>query len=194
MPAAASPGAEEVTASAVIDQFHGALSSAWRDAAKLGFEGRRKIMAPAVARAFDTPTMLRVATGRYWKEFSADQRQALVDAFRAMTTATYAGRFEDYAGQYFETLSETPGRRGRVLVKTRLIKANGDSVAFNYLLRPVGGGWRILDIYLKGTFSELAVRRSEFSSLLAAGGYPRLLASMRDKAAQYQDAGAPAAD
>ncbi len=170
----------------VVERFHDALSRAMQNAQALGFEGRREILAPAVAATFDAPAMVRIATGRYWGRFTEEQRDQLIDAFRRMTIAAYAGRFNDYSGQRFEVLGTQQGRRGRVLVKTRLIKGNGEAVRFNYLLRRKGDQWVILDIYLDGTFSELAVRRSEFASVLKDKGYDGLIAAIEDKIAGYR--------
>ena len=52
-------------------------------------------------------------------------------------------------------------------------------MALNYLLRDFGGAWRVVDVYLSGTVSELASRRAEFTGLLREGGAPRLEAELR---------------
>lgn len=171
-----------------IEVFHGAISKAMHDAQALGYDGRHGIIEPAVAETFDILTMVRAATGRsHWNKFSEQQRTDLLDAFKQMTVAGYAGRFNDYTGQFFETLGEEPGKRNRILVKTRLVRGNGEQVAFNYLMRKKGQGWVILDIYLDGTFSELAVRRSEFSSVLRDKGYQGLMAAIARTTARYRD-------
>ena len=50
-------------------------------------------------------------------------------------------------------------------------------------------GPQIVDIFLTGTISELATRRSEFSAVLQQGGYQALLATLERKTAA-QAAGA----
>ncbi|MFQ5533526.1 MAG: ABC transporter substrate-binding protein [Sphingomonadales bacterium] len=174
--------------SEVIETLHEALITAMRQAQELGYDGRYELLEPTVVAAFDTFTMARVATGRgRWKKLSADQRKALRDAFTQMTVAGYAGRFNDYSGQHFEILDQQPAKRGRILLKTQLIKANGEPVAFNYLMRRKDRGWVILDIYLDGTFSELAVRRSEFGAVLKDKGYDGLLAAIAKTIAKYRE-------
>ena len=37
-------------------------------------------------------------------------------------------------------------------------------------MRPSGGGWKVTDVYLSGTISELATRRSEFGGVLQQSG------------------------
>jgi phospholipid transport system substrate-binding protein len=46
-------------------------------------------------------------------------------------------------------------------------------------MRKTGPGWKVVDVYLDGTISELASRRAEFTSILKAGGPDALVASLR---------------
>jgi len=55
-------------------------------------------------------------------------------------------------------------------------------VELDYLLRKTGDQWRIIDVYLNGTISEMAARRSEYSTVLRDGGAPALVELLRKKA------------
>ena len=105
----------------------------------------------------------------------------LVQTFTRFSIANYAGRFDGYSGQSFETLEQVPSTHGTVLVKTLLNDPGGELVRLNYRLRPVDGGWRIIDVYLNGTVSELALRRSEYSSLIKRNGFKALLAALDER-------------
>ena len=89
--------------------------------------------------------------------------------------ATYANRFDDYSGEKFEVLPEATPASGGVIVQTRLVKGNGEPVTLNYLMRQSGDKWQIIDVFLSGTISELATRRSEFTSILRRDGPDGLL-------------------
>jgi phospholipid transport system substrate-binding protein len=56
-------------------------------------------------------------------------------------------------------------------------------VDIDYLMRRDGDAWRIADVYLSGTVSELAARRSEFSSVMRRQGVDGLIAVLNRKAA-----------
>ena len=127
-------GAESVTRG-VIDQFHRSLISVMTRAHELGFQGRFEALSPEVARAFHIPVMTRIVAGSYWKSFSPDQRAVLVEAFGRMTTATYAIRFDGYSGQRFRIVGEVPSRRKSVIVKSEIVKSDGEAIAINYLMR-----------------------------------------------------------
>jgi phospholipid transport system substrate-binding protein len=46
-------------------------------------------------------------------------------------------------------------------------------------MRKSGPEWRVVDVYLDGTISELASRRAEFTPILKSGGPNALIASLR---------------
>ena len=44
-----------------------------------------------------------------------------------------------------------------------------------------GDGWKIIDVLLDGSISQVAVQRSDFCSLLGSGDAAPLIASLRAK-------------
>jgi phospholipid transport system substrate-binding protein len=50
------------------------------------------------------------------------------------------------------------------------------------MMRPNGESWLISDIYLDGAISEVATRRSEFSTILRNEGIDSLIAALNRKA------------
>ena len=73
-----------------------------------------------------------------------------------------------------------------MLVRNRIVKSDGEAVAINYLARPVGNdGWRLVDTLLDAKYSELATRRSEYSSIVKNQGIDALIRTLNDKAAGY---------
>jgi phospholipid transport system substrate-binding protein len=162
----------------VVERLHGVLLGVMQEAEKLGYQGRHDRLAPVVPELFDLPFMAEKSVGRYWGEADADDRQRLVAVFSRYIVANYASRFDGYDGQQFETLGAEPSARGTMLVRTRLVDPAGENVGLDYRLRDAGGQWRIIDIYLDGKVSELALRRSEYSSLIKREGFEALLAAL----------------
>ena len=171
---------------AVVEDFHDALLGVMREARALGVRGRYDRLRPAMARAYDLPAMARISVGPPWAQLSPAQRDALVTAFSDWSVATYANRFSGYSGETFRTLGEAaaPGGNDR-LVRTQLNRTDGAApVALTYLMRRGEAGWRIVDVYLTGTISEIASRRAEFTGLVREeGGADRLIAELRRRAA-----------
>jgi phospholipid transport system substrate-binding protein len=167
----------------VIEGFHGSLLHIMKDSKRLGYAGRYQELSPVIAQAFNLPMMARVVAGRHWSEFTADQQASLIDAFSRMTTATFASRFKGYSGEKFEVVEEVSVQPSARLVKTQLVKTDGEVIELNYLVREFEDGWRVVDIYLKGTYSELATRRSEYTSVLDRQGLDGLIRTIDGKVA-----------
>ena len=73
--------------------------------------------------------------------------------------------------------------KNTVLVANNLVKASCDVVPLNYLLRESDGSWRIVDVYLDAKYSELALKRSEYSSVVSREGFDALIGIMENKIA-----------
>jgi phospholipid transport system substrate-binding protein len=177
-PAAA---ADADPAVAPIRAFYDALLAAMKQADQLGVRGRYDKLAPVIRSTFDLPAMTRIAVGPEWTTIPPDQQTALQENFARMTIATYANRFDGFSGQSFEVDPEALPRNNGRIVRTRLVRPKEEPVTLNYLMRGAGESWKIVDIYLSGTISELATQRSEFSAILKSGGATALIASLQQQ-------------
>jgi phospholipid transport system substrate-binding protein len=108
-----------------------------------------------------------------------------------LAAATYAARMADFSGEKFETLGTEPASQDTILVHTRIVDAKGASIPLDYRLRNTDSGPRIVDVFYDGTVSELAMRRSEYSSLLKRGGTPALEDALEKKIAEQATAKPP---
>ena len=141
-----------------------------KSASQLGYGGRVDKLTPIVDDVFDTRFMTEKSIGRHWKSITERDQNRLLATFGRYTVANNAGRFNGYTGEEFQTSGEEPSLQGTTLVHTTLIIPEEDDVRLDYRLRPVDGGWKIIDIYLGGTVSELALRRSQYSALIRREG------------------------
>ena len=172
-----------------IDQLYAVLIECLKNADALGLEGRRVKIAPAVAAAYDLPFMAEKILGRHWRELPETDHARWTDAFGRLTVATYAERMTGFTGQRFEVLKIEPSQRGTAVVYTQVVNPKEAPIAINYRMRENGDGWRIIDVYLNGTVSELALRRSEYAAVLQRDGFAKLVASIDQKIVAGQMAG-----
>jgi len=126
-------------------------------------------------------TLGRLSIGPSWAGLSEAQRQQMTESFGRYISAIYADRFDSYDGQKLEVTSEQAAPSG-VMVKSQIVKANGEPVKVDYMMRRNGEGWLISDIYLDGAISEVATRRSEFSTIIRNEGIDGLIAALNRKA------------
>ena len=173
---------ESDPAVARIRAFCDVLLATMKQATALGVKGRYKRLEPAVRTTYDLPAMTRIAVGPPWKTFTPDQQVALTEQFSRMSIATYASRFDDYDGERFEVEPQAEARNANRIVRSRIVLKQGDPVALNYLCHETPDGWKVIDVYLSGTVSELATRRAEFASVLKSGGPQALIDMLRSRA------------
>lgn len=164
-----------------IRAFYDVLLETMKQADKLGVRGRYDKLAPIIRTTYDLPAMTRLAIGPDWNTIPPEQQTALLDSFARRTIATYANRFDGYSGQSFEVEPEVESRNTGRIVRTKIIRPPEFPVTLNYLMRGSGDTWKIVDVYLAGTISELATQRSEFSALLKKGGPAALIESLNQQ-------------
>jgi phospholipid transport system substrate-binding protein len=170
----------------VIEKLHAGMIAVMQSAATTPFEGRAERLAPLLESSFDLDFMARKSLGRSFETLSAEDQKRWIEVFRRFMVANYAGRFTGWSGQQFETLGEDPAAQDTVLVRTRLIDPGAENVDLAYRMREVAGAWRIIDVYLKGTVSELSLRRSDFTAILDRQGFPALVESVEAKIADLR--------
>ncbi len=171
-------------ATAIVTELHDALIGIMKEGDALGYQGRVRTISPVIDRTHDLDTIARLVLGRYWKGLTETERSLFVKTFRDLSIVTYAGQFKEYGGEQFTILSEKPLPRGhRKLVVSRLVKADGEHIAFHYILHQVQRQWKILSISVNGV-SDLALKRTEYGGILKQDGFPTLLQQLQD---QIQD-------
>jgi phospholipid transport system substrate-binding protein len=164
-----------------VQGLYEVLLSTMKNGRTLGQSGRFTQLEPVIRRTFDIPTMARLAVGSSWAGMSGAQRRQVTESFGRYISAIYADRFDSYAGQKLEVTGEQPNAGG-LMVTSQIIKANGEPLKIDYLMRRNGEGWLICDIYLDGAISEVATRRSEFAAILRTDGVDGLIAALNRKA------------
>jgi len=182
-PLAPATAAEEAPRD-IVGRLNAVLMEVMQQADELGFSGRYDRLAPVLSEAFNFPLMARISVGRHWRKLEDSDRDRLVDAFGRMSIATFATRFDGYSGERFEVLGEKPAPRKAILVRNRLIKNDGGAVEINYLLKIAEGRWRVVDVFLDAKYSELAMKRSEYGSVIKNAGFDELIRRLDEKIAK----------
>jgi phospholipid transport system substrate-binding protein len=170
--------AELAGGSGTAQGLYDALLSTMKNGRTLGQSGRFAQLAPVIRSSFDVASMARLSVGTSWSGLSEAQRQEVTESYGRYVSAIYADRFDD--GQKLE-VSEQPAPFG-LMVKSRIIKSNGEPVEVDYVIRQNGESWLIADIYLDSAISEVATRRSEFAAILKTQGIDGLIAALNRKA------------
>lgn len=186
-PASVAPAASSPVPT--IEAFHAGLLAIMKDAKALGFQGRIDKLEPLMGRTFDLEFMASKTVGRHWATLSPADQKRWAETFTRFTTANYAGRFTGFTGEQFVTLGVEDAASNTRLVLTKIIVPGDEDVELNYRVMQEGAGWKVIDVYLNGKVSELALRRSEYASALKRDGFEQLVAQVETKIANLKSKG-----
>jgi phospholipid transport system substrate-binding protein len=171
------------TATKTVEKLNAAIAEMLPQAKELGYAGLFERLKPAMEQAFDFDFMSEKSLGKHWKDLSDQQKKEWGAAFREFAIANYAANLDQNGGKRFELLGEAPDLHDTVLVSGRVIDPAAEPVDLSYRLHDTPKGPRIIDVQLKGTVSELALRRADFTSVVARDGFDALLTTIRSRVA-----------
>lgn len=124
----------------------------------------------------------RLAAGRYWRQATAEQRKALVDAFMGTLIRTYSAAFKQVDSQ--TTLNILPFRgdpeADDVVVRSTLTQSNAPAVAVDYRLENTPDGWRIYDLNVEGIWL-IQNYRNQFAQQISQTGIDGLIRALNQQ-------------
>ena len=179
---AATDGAE--AAKQVVEAFQADLLETMKQGKKLGYQGRYDMISKPVTDSHDVKKISRIVVGKAWKTATDEQKKQWTDVFTQLSIASYAHNFKDFSGESFKYESEEETRRGRIIIHTYFIIPDEKDVKFDYLMSKKGDNWMIINIIANGV-SDLALKRSEYTSILEKKGFDILIAQISDKITNY---------
>ncbi|UOA07207.1 ABC transporter substrate-binding protein [Methylobacter sp. S3L5C] len=172
------------TAKQVVEKFQTELIAVMKNGKQLGYAGRYDKLNVSVSNSHDLTKIARIVVGKEWEKLSEVQQQKLVDVFIRLSIASYAYNFKDFSGEAFVFDSEEETTRGGVVVHSHLIIPDDKPVKFDYMLKEKGDSWRIINIIANGV-SDLALKRSEYTTILQREGFDALITKINEKIDNY---------
>lgn len=176
--------AEEQTARQVVEEFQNELLAIMKQGNALGFSGRYDKLDVLVKKSHDLPKIARIVVGKQWEELTPEQQEKLETVFSRLSVSAYAHNFKDFSGESFNFVSEEETGRGGVVIHTNLVIPGEKDVKFDYMMKKKDDGWRIINIIADGV-SDLALKRSEYTSVLSREGFDALIAKINEKIESY---------
>jgi phospholipid transport system substrate-binding protein len=176
--------ADELSARQVVEEFQNELLTVMKQGKALGFKGRYDKLDLSVRKSHDLPKIARIVVGKQWEELSAEQQTKLETVFSQLSVSAYAHNFKDFSGESFTFLSEEETGRGGVVIHSNLLIPGEKNVKFDYMMKKKDDGWRIINIIADGV-SDLALKRSEYTSVLSKDGFDALIAKITEKIDNY---------
>lgn len=165
-----------------IETLDNALISLMKSAsAKESFQTRYQQLAPVIEQSYNLPLVTQNSVGFLWSTLPAEQQKELVDLFTQFTISSYVSQFDGFGGQKLSVLPDEKPLGEKKIVLTQLTSPDGSSVQIDYLMGKEGNDWKINDVLLNGTISQVAVHASDFASLVKSGDASKLISALQAK-------------
>jgi phospholipid transport system substrate-binding protein len=171
-----------------VEHLQSTLIEAMRGGERLGFNGRRDLIAPAMDAAFDMDAISRRIIGRWWDGLDDAMRAALVQRLRRYAVAVLASRFDAHDGERFETGELREVTADSVTVRSLFHRPADPPVQLDYALLRGAAGWRIVDVWFDGV-SGTRIQHDEFAAFLRRGGAEQLLRRLDEVSARLESGG-----
>lgn len=123
---------------------------------------------------FDFERMTMLAVGKDWSRASPEQRQALVDAFRALLVRTYSGALTAYKDYKVDVKPTKGDTTSNVVVRSQVTAPGAPPVQMDYRMYRTSNGWKVEDVAVEGV-SLVTTYRSTFKSEIDRGGFDGLV-------------------
>ncbi|MAH79029.1 MAG: hypothetical protein CMP41_03750 [Rickettsiales bacterium] len=162
-----------------VSNFHDVLIKV--NSLEKSFVDRLEIIKKEINQTFNYKRMMQFIYGRKWNKLESNQKDIISETFLNFISATYTKRFHMIDGLNFEYLESKKTDDGMILVNTNLLIPNEDSVKFKYVFINEEDDWKILDILINGTISEIATKKSEYSKIIKSEGVDGLIKKLSEK-------------
>ncbi len=122
--------------------------------------------------------MIEKIIGDTWKKTNKKDQEEIVIIFQEYIARNYLKRFSKIKNPAFNYKESKKINEKFMLVKTDLV-VDKEKVSINYLLLFDNNKWRIFDVLLAGSISEIATKKSEFSSFIRDGKITPLINALK---------------
>jgi len=124
--------------------------------------------------------MTSSAVGRFWRQATPQQQQALQAEFKILLVRTYAGALGEVRDQSlgFKPLRARPEDK-EVVVRSE-VRGKGDPIQLDYRLEKTDAGWKIYDLNVLGVWL-VETYRSQFAQEINAKGIDGLIQSLAER-------------
>lgn len=116
---------------------------------------------------------------QYWNSATPAQKQDFLNQFKLLLISTYASALASYDDDkiQFYPIRGDYASANTILVRSVIVRKNGQRISIDYNLTRSGSGWKVYDFSIDN-ISMVQSYRSQFANVLASGGLNGLLQRM----------------
>ena len=139
-----------------------------------------------VKNTYNAEKMIAKIIGDTWKKTNKKDQQEIVFIFQEYIAKNYFKRFKKIKNPIFDYKESRKISEKLMLIKTILL-VDKEKVLINYLLIFDKNQWRIFDVLLAGSISEIATKKSEFSGFIRDGKISPLIDALKKQNSVLND-------
>ena len=131
-----------------------------------------------VKNCYDLEKMGKIIIGVDWKQIDTKTQKEFINVFKRFISVNYFRRFNKINELNFE--HETVKVIGDKFKLARVIlTADNEKLKIDYLLGFKNEKWKIFDVLLDGSISEVATKKSDFKKIIKEEGVKGLVKNLR---------------
>jgi phospholipid transport system substrate-binding protein len=141
---------------------------------------RRARLREKMKERFTFAEMAKRSLGKHWREMNGEEKEEFTAIFARLIENSYIGKIEGYTDEKILYEKEML-RKGRAIVKTKIITKQGTDIPLDYrLINRKGGEWMVYDVVIEGV-SLVRNYRTQFSKALRSSSYEDLVLTLKSK-------------
>ena len=148
---------------------------------------RRVVIRRIAYDTFDFREISQRSLARHWQARTPAEREEFAQLFADLLERSYIGKIEMYSGgERIQYVGEAVDGE-QAVVRTKIVTRQGIEVPVDYRMHRIGDRWLVYDVALEGV-SLVANYRAQFSKIIQTSSYGDLVAKLRAKKEEGQQA------
>ena len=134
-----------------------------------------------IKKTYDSKKMGRMIVGQNWKKQDQNMKDEFIKVFEKYIAYNYIRRFSKLKKIEFEILNTKIIGEKYKLTNVNLLTNSKDKISISYLLHLTENEWKIFDVLIDGSISEVATKKAEFSDTINNNGLQHLISILQKK-------------
>ena len=131
-----------------------------------------------VKNSYDLEKMGKIIIGIDWKQMDTKIQKEFINVFKRFISVNYFRRFNKINELNFENQTVTDIENKFKLARV-ILTADNEKFKIDYLLGFKNEKWKIFDVLLDGSISEVATKKSDFKKIIKEEGVSGLVKNLR---------------
>ena len=130
-----------------------------------------------VKNSYDLEKMGKIIIGIDWKQMDTKTQKEFINVFKRFISVNYFRRFNKINELNFENQTVTDIENKFKLARV-ILTADKEKIKIDYLLGFKNEKWKIFDVLLDGSISEVATKKSDFKKIIKEEGVSGLVKNL----------------